>query len=90
MELIVLGDECPVCRSGPLGYIKCESGVYVRCVECSSYWRIGGKILFDNPVDLSDGNKSNMRPASLEEIKCVDSGADLAGRWSHAGGFTSL
>lgn len=90
MDLIVRGDECPVCSSGPLGYVKCGEGLYIRCVECSTYWSMNKTIMFDNHVDVNEESKDQMRPATLDEIRVSDITADVAGRWSHANGFTSI
>ena len=90
ISILVTADECPVCDLGPIGYMVCKAGVYLRCVDCTSYWPVGVTPLYDNTLVLSDAEKEDMRPATIEEVKDAGPIAGPAGRWSHADGFTPL
>jgi hypothetical protein len=90
MQLVVLNDGCPVCLAGPLGLMLAKGVLYVRCVECTTYWiKIPGAALGD-PIEPDDETRAEMRPATLEDVRRFDKLADIGGRWSHSGGFTPI
>ncbi len=90
MDLYVLDLECPVCRLGPLGVHMTRTGLYVRCVECASYWPIGTTPRYDNWMSLPDDDKTTMRPATLAEIEASGHRGLVNSTWSHPGGFRDL
>jgi hypothetical protein len=90
MQLVVLNDGCPVCLAGPLGLMLANGVLYVRCVECTSYWIKKPGVVLVDPVEVDDVTKSTMRPATLDEVRRLDESADVGGRWSHSDGFSPI
>lgn len=90
MEIITISKECPVCGLGPVGYMTDGSDIYLRCVDCTSYWRFPGEAKFDNNINLAEGVRGNLRPASVDQILALCDSADMASRWSHAGGHRKI
>jgi len=70
-----------------MGLYWIKDRVYARCVDCTSYWDAKTKPKFDNTIDVSDQDKSVMRPATLGQIENAGCREAVNATWSHSGGF---